>query len=199
MCANIQTVRDGADAVGHVELALSSLLNELTFAAEYGHGSTSRAIDLLQESRKHADRAVVAAAVGNAIMAAKHEVQAAVAQDEAVQTLGRAAGHADDLQKGLVTATEDVGSAMGSATSLVKLDDSSPAAEIHVKVAAQPDELDAMLQQVKEIQLHVPSSRDPAELRTAAEHFGALQDELEEASGRAQAIAADSREYSSSI
>ena len=199
MHANIETIRDDADAINEAETALSSSLYDLSFAAEYGHGSTSEAIDSIQASRRHADRAVVAAAAGNAIMAAKHEAQAAAAEADAVRMLHRAKGYADDLLSGLKAATDKAARAAGRAQSMGGLDDSSPAAAVHSKIAVQPEALRGMAQRAEEIREHVPGSRDPAELRLAAEHFIALRHELEESSGRAQEIASDSSGYSASI
>jgi hypothetical protein len=199
MCANIEAIRDDVDAINRDEISLGVVLYDLSFAAEYGHGSTSKAIESIHASRQHADRAVVAAAAGNALMAAKHEAQAAAAEADAVHMLERAEGYANDLRGGLDTAAEIAGSALGRARSLVKVDDSSPAAEIHTKIAAQPEALRAMAQRAEEIHLRVPGSRDPAELRVAAEHFIALRYELEEGSGRAQEIASDSLGYGNQI
>jgi hypothetical protein len=199
MVANIGTVRDDADAINRTETSMSGGLYDLSFAAEYGHGSISEAVDSLQSSRRHADRAVIAAAAGNAIMAAKQEVQAAAAEADAVRMLERAAGYADDLLRGLKVAAENADSALGRATSLVGLDDSSPAAAIHAKVAAQPEALRDMTQRVEEIRRYVPRSRDPGDLRQAGEHFLALREELEEGSGRAQEIASDSFGYGAGI
>lgn len=199
MYANIEAIRNGADAINRVELELSGTLYNLSFAAEYGHGSTSEAIDALRASRRHADLAVVAAATGNALMAAKHEVQAAAADADAVHMLRRAGGYVEDLLDGLETAAENATDALGLARSLVKLDDSSPAAGIHAKVAGQPEEIEAMQERVQEIRRYVPGSRDLTDLRVAAEHFVALRRELEEGSGRAQEIAADALGYGHGI
>jgi hypothetical protein len=199
MYANIEAVRNGADAISRVELTLSGILYNLSFSAEYGHGSVNAAIDSIHASRRHADRAVVAAAAGNPLMAAKHEAQAAEAHADAVHMLQRAHDHAEDLLGGLETATENAAGALGHAQSLVKLDDSSPAAEIHAKVAGQPEEMRAMKERLQEIRRRIPGSRDPAELRVAAEHFMALRQELEEGSGRAQEIAADALGYGQAV
>lgn len=199
MAGNIAAVRGNADAITRVETTLGGLLYELSFAAEYGHGSTGRAVESLQESHRHADRAVVAAAAGNAVMAAAHEARAAAAQSDAVRMLGRADGYADDLGDGLTAACAHADDALGHATSLVGLDDASPAAEIHARIADQPDSLRALLERVREVQARVPRSRDPDELRVAAEHFTALRHELEEASGRAQALASDALGYGNTV
>jgi hypothetical protein len=199
MHANIEAIRDGADAINRAELALSGVQYELSFAAEYGHGSTREAIRSLDAAQRHADRAVIATAAGNPLMAAKHEAQSVLAEEDAVRMLDRAKGYADDLTRGLRTATEGAESALGLVRSLVGLDDSSPAAEIHAKIAEQPVATRDMAQRAEEIHRRIAGSRDPAELRVAAEHFLVLRDELEEGSGRAQQIAADSVGYSSTL
>jgi hypothetical protein len=199
MPADIQAVRNGADAIGADERAVGATLYDLSFVAEYGHGSTREAIDAIRSSRRHADRAVLAAAVGNAVVAAKHEAQAAAADADADHMLDRAKGHLDDLTAGLRAATDSADSAMGHARSLVGLDDSSPAAGLHARVAALPTELEECTRRAMEIDARVPRSRDPVELEVAADHFLALRHELEEASGRAQEIASDSLAYGNAV
>ena len=199
MPANIQAVRDGADAIGADETAVAKTLYELSFAAEYGHGATREAIDAIRSSRRHTDRAVLAAAVGNAVVAAKHEAQAAAADADAGRMLVRAKGHLDDLLDGLRAATDGAESALGHARALVGLDDSSPAAGLHAGVAAQSDALAACTRQATEITARVPASRDPGELETAADHFLALRHELEDASGRAQELASDAGAYGNAV
>ena len=199
MPANIEAVRTNADAVTSAELSLSSLLYELSFAAEYGYGSLTKAAEAVEDSRRHADRAVLAAAVGNAVMAAKHEVQAESADADADRMLHRAKGHVGDLEEGLREAAGRADDALGQAASLVAADDSSPAAAIHTKAAAQPDAVRAMAQRAAEAGRQVSGSRDPAGLRAAAEHLVALQHELEEASGRAREIASDAQGYGDAV
>lgn len=199
MPADIRAVRDGAAAIGADERAVAKTLYELSFAAEYGHGATREAIDAIRSSRRHADRAVLATAVGNAVMAAKHEVQAAAADADAGRMLGRAKGHLEDLLDGLRAATDGADSALGHARALVGLDDSSPAAGLHAGVAAQSDTLTACTRRATEITAPVPASRDPGELETAADHFVALRHELEDASGVAQQIASDSLAYGDAV
>ena len=199
MPADIQAVRDGADAIGADETAVAKTLNELSFAAEYGHGATREAIDAIRPSRRHADRAVLAAAVGNTVMAAKHEVQATAADTDACRMLDRAKGHVDDLIAGLRTATDGADSALAHAQALVGLDDSSPAAGLHAGVAAQSDALGAYARRAAGIAARVPRSRDQDELEIAAEHFLALRHELEEESGRAQQLASDSSAYGNAV
>ena len=109
MPPKLATIRDNADAIHSAEAAMSAALQELSLTAEYGHGAVSEAIRLIEESRRHADWAVVAAAVGNALMAAKHEAQAALAASDAARALDRAETHADDVAGGLEAATAGAG------------------------------------------------------------------------------------------
>ena len=199
MPANIDAVRADADAIASAETELSGILYDLSFAADYGHGSTSEAIESVRSARRHADRAMVSAAAGNAAMAAKHEAQAAAAEDDASRMLKRADGYTDDLLRGLEVAAAKAGTAIDRAESMVELDDSSPAADVHAQIAAQQDAIRAYVERTKEVQGHLPGSRDPAELQVVAEHFVALRHELEEGSGRARAIASDASAYGSAI
>jgi hypothetical protein len=199
MHAGIGAIRDGAEGISKDETAVGRTLYDLSYAAEYGHGSTREAIDAIRASRRHADRAVVAAAAGNALIAAKLEAQAAAAEADAVSMLERAKGYADDLLRGLETATERTDSAMSRARSMVKLDDSSRAAEIHVRIAAQSEALKAHAERAREIRARIPGSRDPAELQVACDHFGALRHDCEEGSGTAQQLASDSLGYGNEI
>jgi hypothetical protein len=199
VCADIRTVRQDADAIYKAETDLVGRLYDLSFTAEYGHGSAAEAIDAIRASRRHADRAVVAAAAGNALMAARHEAQAVAADADATRMLQRADSYASDLVSGLESAGSTVESALGRARSLVDLGDSSPAAQIHTKVAAQAEVLRALARRAQEIRSLIPGSRDPGELQVAADHFLALRHEFEEGSGRAQEIASDATGYSTAI
>jgi hypothetical protein len=199
VCANIHAVLQDADAIYKAETDLAGRLYDLSFSAEYGHGSAREAIDAIRASRKHADRAVVAAAAGNALMAARHEAQAVAADADAARMLQRAEGYTSDLLSGLESAAASVEAAVSHARSLVDLDDSSPAAQIHAKIATQSEALQAYVQRAREVRSRVPGSRDPAELQVAAEHFLALRHEFEEGSGRAQEIASDATGYSTTI
>ena len=199
MAASIGDVRGDVDAIHDAETAVGGILDQLSYSAEYGYGSTAEAINDIRTSRRHADLAVVAAAVGNVIMVAKHEAQAVDAEADAVRMLKRAEGHGDDLLEGLRAAEALVDGALGNAKSLVALDDSSPAAAIHGKIAAQSQALQEYAQLVEEIRTRLSGSRDPTELQAAADHFVALRHELDEGMGRAQEIASDSLEYSSRL
>jgi hypothetical protein len=199
VCADIHAVRQDADAIYKAETDLAGRLYDLSFVAEYGHGSTSEAIDAIRASRTHADRAVVAAAAGNALMAARHEAQAVAADADAARMLQRAEGYTSDLLSGLESAAASVESAVSRARSLVDLNDSSPAAQIHTKIATQPEALRAYAQRAQEVRSRIPGSRDPVQLQVAVEHFLALRHEFEEGSGRAQEIASDATGYSTTI
>jgi hypothetical protein len=199
MSATIGDVRDDTTAIYEAETALVALLYELSFAAEYGYGSTTEAIESFRSARRHAELAVLAAAIANVLVAAKHEVQSVAADDEAVRMRKRAEGYTDDLIKGLQSAKGLVDRALGHARSLVGLDDSSPAAAIHAKISAQSAEMETCAARVEEIRTQLTGSRDPGELQGAADQFVALRHELEEGSGRAQEIASDSLDYGSRL
>jgi hypothetical protein len=197
--ATIGDVHDNATAIYEAETALAAVLYELSFAAEYGHGSTVEAIESFRSSHRHANLALVAAAIGNLLVAAKHEVQAAAADDDAATMRRRAEGYSDDLLAGLQSAKGTADSALGHARSLVERDDSSPAAAVHAKISAQSEALESWVARVEEIRTHLTGSRDPGELQGAADHFLALRHELEEGSGRAQEIASESLGYGNRI
>ena len=195
MSATIGDVRNDTTAIYEAETAVVARLYELSFAAEYGYGSTAEAIESARSARRHADRAVLATAVANPVLAAKHEAQSVAADEDAARMCRRAQGYSDDLTSGLQSAKELVDRALGHARSLVGLDDSSPAAAIHAKIAAQADELESWAARVEDIRTHLTDSRDPGELQQAADQFVALRHELEEGSGRAQEIASESLDY----
>jgi hypothetical protein len=199
MTANIGDVHDDATAIYQAETALAGILYNLSFAAEYGYGSTAEAISSFQSARRHADRAVLAAALANVIMVAKHELQAAAADSEGVRMRNQAEAYGEELIDGLRSAKEAAESAIGRARSLVELDGASPAAAVHAKIAVQVETLEAHAQRAEEIRKHLAGSRDPAELQVAADHFVALRHELEDGSGRAQEIASESLGYSHTI
>jgi hypothetical protein len=193
--ATIGDVHDDTTAIYEAETALVALLYELSFAAEYGYGSTAEAIESARSARSHAERAVLATAVGNVVLAAKHEVQSAAADEDAARMRSRAKGYSDDLTSGLQRAKGLVDDALGRARSLVGLDDSSPAAAIHAEIAAQADEVESWAARVEDIRTHLNDARDPGELQQAADQFVALRHELEEGSGGAQEIASESLDY----
>jgi hypothetical protein len=199
MAASIGDIRGDVDAIHNAETAVGGVLDRLSYSAEYGYGSTAEAINDIRTSRRHADLALAAAAIGNAIMAAKHEAQAIDADSDAARMLKRAEGHGDDLLDGLQAAAALVDGALGNAKSVVALDDSSPAAAIHGKIAAQSEALQGYAQRVEEIRTRLRGSRDPTELQVAADHFVALRHDLDEGMGRAQEIASDSLDYNSRL
>src|SRR3954454_13608651 len=101
MAASIGDVRDDVDAIHNAESAVGGVLDKLSYSAEYGYGSTAEAISDIRTSRRHADLALAAAAIGNAIMAAKHEAQAIDADSDAARMVKRAEGHGAERSGGL--------------------------------------------------------------------------------------------------
>src|SRR5690242_109072 len=117
MSATIGDVHDDTIAIYEAETALVALLYELSFAAEYGYGSTAEAIESVRSASRHAERAAVAAAVGNVVIAAKHEVQSVAADEDAARMRVRAQGYCDDLTSGQHRAKGLVDDALGRARS----------------------------------------------------------------------------------
>jgi len=194
MTANIETVLELAQGIITHEYTVASSLQEMEMSAEYGRGAVREAIAEMGVAKTQAAKAT-ALADAEPAMAAAHALAAKEAEAFVQKRLESAKENIGHIVLGLRTSGSEVADARAKTTELVSLDDTSKAAEIRLKVEAQPGVIGSMAAQAAEIDLVLPDSRDIGVLQDAADRFGLLGTTLEEQSGVALGITTDTQDY----